>query len=209
MAASAWSLALCIGAASACSGVVLEERDHGEWMPTLRVELPIERPAADAPELSQHVELAASAVNGSVDALDYEFGELQASWSWCRAFENGARGVGRFGVGYASYDLEWSGSRPTEFDIRGLSLPVGAALELPFGGDFEFELRGQLALVLGEDLAQSSQLEAGFGWNVAAGVTLLVGWRRWVLEASALDDPVFTDVDLEVDGPMFALRLRR
>ncbi|MCC6408066.1 MAG: hypothetical protein IT453_12970 [Planctomycetes bacterium] len=209
MAASAWSLALCIGAASACSGVVLEEQDHGEWMPTLRIELPIEGGTDGAPELSQHVELAASAVSGSIDALEYEFGELQASWSWCRVFENGARGVGRFGVGYATYDFEWSGSRPTEFDIRGLSLPIGAAAEFPFGGAFEFELRGQLALVLGEDIAQSRHLEAGVGWNVADGVTVLLGWRWWMLEASALDDPVFTSVDLDVDGPVLTLRWRR
>lgn len=204
---SLW-LGVSVSIASACSGAVLEEQDHGAWMPTLRVEVPLEH-ESDAPaERSQHIEFAASFVEGSMDALDYEFGEVQASWAGCRTTESGVRGVGFVGVGYAQYEFEWNGTYPTRFEVGGLSLPVGVAMEVPFGGHFEFALRAQLALVLSDEIAQSRQLEAGIGWRVADGFTVLLGWRWWMLEASALGDPVFTEVDLDVDGPIVVLRLQ-
>jgi hypothetical protein len=186
----------------------LEERDHGAFMPAVRVEIPLQTASSDT-AASQHIELAATGARGSGDELDYELLEVQASWANSRVYESGTRMTVLLGVGGAHASFDAAGGSAAEFDVDTLSLPVGFASETPFASSIEFDLRAQWALLVGDDFGQSIQLEAGFGWRLAENVVASIGWRWWLFDSTAVSDPKYAAVDLDVDGPVLAISFRR
>src|SRR5262245_34592012 len=90
----------------ACTGITVDERDHGVLFPTFRLDCPLSKPPADAPDAvpRTELELQASGADDEADNVEYSWVETTLAFRWNVLHDPKVR-IGLFGgIGYQHTD---------------------------------------------------------------------------------------------------------